>query len=279
MSSKDLYREIPTIEPERLKKLFEQRHPQDWQLLDVRQPLEYRAGHIPGARLLPVADLVDHLQELDPQLPTVVYCAAGVRSHAAASLLLHHGFCDVCHLPGGFPSWQGERASGLPQTDLAPFLAGGGIEVQIALAWMLEQGAQRFYRGVATRRDEAELQALFCELGNAEEGHKQTLLALYEGLTTQHPADNFPAGLIDTHALEDVMEGGFQVSRALQMATSADPQQLCGLAMAIEVNAWDHYLWLQRQAADEDTGRLFEVLAGEERMHLRRLAAVLEALL
>jgi len=42
-------------------------------LVDVRQPGEYASGHIPGARLIPVADLAERLGELDPAKPTLVY--------------------------------------------------------------------------------------------------------------------------------------------------------------------------------------------------------------
>ena len=42
-------------------------------ILDVRQPSEYAAGHLPGARLIPLPELGDRLHELDPQRPTLVY--------------------------------------------------------------------------------------------------------------------------------------------------------------------------------------------------------------
>lgn len=42
-------------------------------ILDVRQPSEYEAGHIPGATLIPLPQLSDRLDELDPEKPTLVY--------------------------------------------------------------------------------------------------------------------------------------------------------------------------------------------------------------
>ncbi|MCI5224065.1 MAG: hypothetical protein D3924_15695 [Candidatus Electrothrix sp. AR4] len=44
-----------------------------YNLIDVRQPAEYNNGHIPGARLIPIAELTDRLHELDPDKPTIVY--------------------------------------------------------------------------------------------------------------------------------------------------------------------------------------------------------------
>ena len=42
-------------------------------ILDVRQPGEYEAGHIPGAKLIPLPDLTERLHEIDPKKPTLVY--------------------------------------------------------------------------------------------------------------------------------------------------------------------------------------------------------------
>ena len=42
-------------------------------ILDVRQPGEYKKGHIPGAKLIPLPDLAERLDEVDPDKPTVVY--------------------------------------------------------------------------------------------------------------------------------------------------------------------------------------------------------------
>ncbi len=42
-------------------------------ILDVRQPSEYKAGHIPGTKLIPLPELSQRLDELDPKKPTVVY--------------------------------------------------------------------------------------------------------------------------------------------------------------------------------------------------------------
>ena len=81
------------------------------QLVDVRNPGEQASGTIVGAFRLPLARLLDRLEELDPTAPTVVYCAGGYRSSIAASLLLAHGFERVADLQGGYTAWE---AAGLP---------------------------------------------------------------------------------------------------------------------------------------------------------------------
>lgn len=81
------------------------------QLIDVRNPGETALGTLSGARLIPLAVLVDALDQLDRSSPVVVNCASGYRSVVAASVLSHAGFSDVSDLKGGFTAW---TAAGLP---------------------------------------------------------------------------------------------------------------------------------------------------------------------
>jgi glyoxylase-like metal-dependent hydrolase (beta-lactamase superfamily II)/rhodanese-related sulfurtransferase len=75
------------------------------QVVDVRNPGEVAAGTVPNAITIPVGQLPTRLDELDPSLPTVVYCAGGYRSSVAASLLRHNGFTDVSDILGGYSAW------------------------------------------------------------------------------------------------------------------------------------------------------------------------------
>lgn len=82
-------------------------------VLDVREPAEFAAGHIPNARHVPVATLKDRLQDLEKfkQRPVVVACASGSRAISACSLLRKSGFQEVFPLKGGMSGWQ---QAGLP---------------------------------------------------------------------------------------------------------------------------------------------------------------------
>ena len=75
------------------------------QLLDVRTTDEYQEAHIPHARLIPIDELRDHLQQLDPSQETIVYCRVGIRGYLAARILLQHGFTKVFNLTGGYLSF------------------------------------------------------------------------------------------------------------------------------------------------------------------------------
>jgi len=78
----------------------------DLVLVDVRNPGEVALGTIPGARHISLPALLTSLDQLDPQAPTVVFCAGGYRSAIASSLLRAHGFTDVSDLIGGYTAWQ-----------------------------------------------------------------------------------------------------------------------------------------------------------------------------
>ena len=67
-------------------------------ILDVRQSEEYKSGHIPGSKLIPLPDLSSRLNELDKDKPTIVYCAIGGRSRIAAQMLAGKGFDNIYNL-------------------------------------------------------------------------------------------------------------------------------------------------------------------------------------
>ncbi|MFP5577960.1 MAG: MBL fold metallo-hydrolase [Acidimicrobiia bacterium] len=86
---------------------FEERRRElgDIQLVDVRNPGEHALGAVPDAVNIPVGQLPARVDELDPDRPTVVYCAGGYRSSVAASLLRTRGFSDVSDIVGGYGAW------------------------------------------------------------------------------------------------------------------------------------------------------------------------------
>ena len=74
-------------------------------LLDVREPWEFEAGHVPGAQLIPLAELEDRLNEVPRDRPVLVICHSGQRSLAAAGYLLQLGYADVSNVDGGTAAW------------------------------------------------------------------------------------------------------------------------------------------------------------------------------
>ncbi|HXH73234.1 MAG TPA: rhodanese-like domain-containing protein [Mariprofundaceae bacterium] len=75
--------------------------------LDVRTPEEYAAGHIPGAKLIPLPELPHRLNEVPKDRQVYVYCHSGKRSARAATLLGGQGFTNIENVVGGIVAWQG----------------------------------------------------------------------------------------------------------------------------------------------------------------------------
>jgi NADPH-dependent 2,4-dienoyl-CoA reductase/sulfur reductase-like enzyme/rhodanese-related sulfurtransferase len=73
------------------------------QVIDVRTPAEHAAGHIPGSMNIPVDELRDRLDEVQPE-NVVVYCAVGQRGHIATQILKANGV-SVRNLDGGYATW------------------------------------------------------------------------------------------------------------------------------------------------------------------------------
>jgi rhodanese-related sulfurtransferase len=58
---------------QKVQDFLENEKPEDYILLDVRQPDEYEQSHLPGAKLIPVGELPDRVRELDPKKTTITY--------------------------------------------------------------------------------------------------------------------------------------------------------------------------------------------------------------
>lgn len=74
------------------------------QIIDVREPDEWQAGHIQTARHIPMDELPDRLDEIDRDQPLVTVCRSGSRSGKMADLLREHGY-DAQNMEGGMEAW------------------------------------------------------------------------------------------------------------------------------------------------------------------------------
>ena len=73
-------------------------------LIDVREPSEYIAGHVPGAALMPMTMLPAQFSKLDRTRQVFVVCASGNRSAAMTDLLVASGY-DAYSVTGGTAAW------------------------------------------------------------------------------------------------------------------------------------------------------------------------------
>lgn len=80
-------------------------------LVDVRQPEEWRQGHAPRAKLIPLGSLANRLSEVPRDREVLLICRSGNRSGAAQRQLLQLGYEQVFNVSGGMTAW---TLAGLP---------------------------------------------------------------------------------------------------------------------------------------------------------------------
>jgi rhodanese-related sulfurtransferase len=97
------------------------------QLIDVRSPSEYAAGHIPGAANIPLEQLDSRVSDLEPRGQIVLICQSGTRAKIAANLLERFRE-DLLVLEGGTAAW---ARAGLPT--VANTAARWSLERQVRL--------------------------------------------------------------------------------------------------------------------------------------------------
>ncbi len=79
-------------------------------VIDVREPDEWSAGHVPDSVLIPMSQVEARVAEIAPERVALIVCRSGGRSNAVAQLLSARGI-DAVNLAGGMHSWERE---GLP---------------------------------------------------------------------------------------------------------------------------------------------------------------------
>lgn len=85
------------------------------QLIDVRMPDEWEKAKIEGAELIPLPQILQRMDELDPSKEIVVHCKMGGRSARAIEALQRAGFeGDMANLVGGITAWSHEIDSSVP---------------------------------------------------------------------------------------------------------------------------------------------------------------------
>ncbi len=70
---RQLFKPVKSMNAEKAKTYMNEHQEGTFTLLDVRQPSEYKQAHIPGAKLIPLPELNDRLNELDPKKPVLTY--------------------------------------------------------------------------------------------------------------------------------------------------------------------------------------------------------------
>ncbi len=273
---KQFFTPVTNFDAAQAKDFMDQATVDEFTLLDVRQPKEYKAEHIPGAKLIPLGDLGDRLDEIDPQKPTIVYCAIGGRSRVAAQMLAGKGFREVYNLSGGIKAWQSGKAVGQEESGLMLFSGKESTEETLLVAYSLEAGLREFYLTLAEQVGSEKTRSLFTKLSTIEVKHQDRIIVVYnKAADTPMTREDF-----DQKTGDDQMEGGLTTEEylALYDPDLTVPEEVISLAMAIEAQALDLYQRAADRAASAESKAALLQIASEERAHINQLGQLLETL-
>jgi len=243
-------------------------------LLDVRQPGEYDAEHLPGAKLIPLPELGARLSELDPGRPTVVYCAIGGRRRVAAQVLAGKGFREVLNLSGGIKAWNSQKAVGPEDLGLRLFSGNESPSETLMTAYALEEGLREFYLSMAAQVKAEKARRLFEKLSAIEVKHQDRIFHEYCRISGTAPTR---AEFVKRVAVSG-MEGGLTTDEYLRLYQPdvEVAEEVISLAMAIEAQALDLYQRAADHAGGEESRTVLLQIANEERAHLEQLGALFE---
>lgn len=100
---------IPEIDPKELNERL--KGGKNFVLIDVRQPGEFKSGHVPGAKLIPLGELAERAKELPKNKEIFCICASGNRSSSAVRMLTSQGFTAI-NVRGGMYAWSRTQFKG-----------------------------------------------------------------------------------------------------------------------------------------------------------------------
>ncbi len=259
--------EIRSLTSDEIKTTLDRDKKGEFLLLDVRQPEEYEAGHIPGAMFIPLGELEARQGELDRGKKIIAYCRSGRRSMAAAIALCGLGFKGIHHLDGGIINWSHEIITGIPERRPELITEAADIRDIFMLAIKLEKGSRDFYMAARDKAKSSQMKETFQTLANAEDGHMQRLyeravILLGEGVLP--PLEKLKRELKVEH-----MEGGIEISPALTKLDEAIADEMEALEIALEKEymSYDFYKRASTFVENPAAKTLLHELASEERNH------------
>ncbi len=277
MKWKQFFTPVKSISADEAKKLLSETALSDITLLDVRQPKEYEEEHIPGAKLIPIADLGNRLGELDPEKPTLVYCAIGGRSRVAAQMLAGKDFARILNLTGGIKAWNGEKAIMGEEKGLELFTGSESLEETLTIAYGLELGLEEFYISMMETAKTEAIEKLFEKLSRIEVIHRDRIFKEYIRISNSDISqEEFAA-----EKVAYLSEGGMSTKEYIEYFSSdlESSEGIIEMAMSIEAQALDLYFRASERCDQDDSRKFLSQMAEEERTHLRQLGDLMDSII
>ncbi len=267
---------LKELMPDELRRYMQAEDERRYLLVDVRQPAEYAAVHIPGAVLMPLMEVESRLFELPADRELVFYCRTGARSQIAAMLAAEAELSDkaVYNLVGGVLAWDGRKLSDFPRIQVFDAKAATGDVLHTAMN--LEKGAWRYYRQILEMCGQEDFAPVIRELSQAEEGHARMIYAFWKKNQVDPPTfENL------FEALEgEILESGEPLEAAFQRLTAITTDRglnILELALEIEYRAYDLYRNVAERTSETERRDALLAIAQAEKKHMRMIGRALAA--
>jgi rubrerythrin len=263
--------EFKTLTADELEIFLDTHAEKSYLLIDVRQPLEYERGHIPGAKLMPLMEVEANLFDLPSDRDLIFYCTNGGRSQWAASLAGEGEVCEknVYHLMGGLRAGENGTLSGYPNIQI--FDKDQNIENLLSTAMNLEKGAWRFYQHLSEKFRDTSIQTKFKQVSIAEKAHAALVYQFLDKFDKTLP----PFEQLFQTLNGEIIEGGQTFEDICRHLERLDNQWCPGiidLALKIEYEAFDLYRAMADRTEETDARTLFLSIAQAEKDHMRSVS-------
>ncbi len=265
---------VKDISAKDLKAYMSGHREESYLLVDVREPKEYRQGHIPGSVLLPLKEVEAGITDFDLEKDLFFYCRSGRRSRIAANLVADMGVSAerIFNLAGGILAWQGKKLQDFPRVSVFP--AAGDISSILIRAIELEKGAQTFYTACAGLFEHETISRDAAALAKLEMEHARVI---YRILKRYRPdLENFEK--MFENAPGDIIEGGLSVTEAVNRLKNAEGDTCVNffeLALEIEFMAYELYKNLAAITGEKEIALEMLALSEQEKGHTRVVANML----
>ncbi|EGJ48839.1 rhodanese-like domain-containing protein [Desulfocurvibacter africanus] len=271
--------DVQTFSAQKLRDFINTHSESEYDLIDVRQPSEYEVSHIPGAKLLPLKEFVEHLGDIHPDRENIFYCSVGGRSMAAAVMAAESGAFrkGIYTLDGGIAAWNGKSLPDRPPLRL--FESSRTLREALLTALELEKGSWLFYTELLKAPPKRFSCSSIQELADIKKSNAKILHDTFKVVSSEEETEHMaPFEELFESLGGNIMASGDDPTPLLVWAKAnyEDCEQLINLAVELEYRAYDLYRNMAFDAKNAEEEQAFLELSKREKSLLVRIAGEMD---
>jgi len=192
-------------------------------------------------------------------------------------MLAGKGFGNIYNLSGGIKGWHSETAVGGEELGLDLFSGEETPEETLAVAYSLEEGLRDFYLAMIPKVSDRDAKELFQKLSDIEVKHQDRIYDEYRTIS-DNPVSR---EAFEKTVVQPAVEGGLTNEEYADLFHPdwESAQDIIGLAMSIEAQAFDLYMRAADRSRNDESKKVLRQISDEERAHLSRLGRLMDQVL